>query len=63
MFDLFDDFEIDCKVKKTLADRCKGCNSCEKVNAGEFSFLGCFHKPYHGKWIAEIISCPKEGEI
>ena len=26
--------------------------------AGGWSFYGCTHEPYHGKWIAEINECP-----
>lgn len=41
--------------------RCVGCESCKTVIASDgFSFKGCFHIPYHGKWIAEIQDCPKE---
>lgn len=40
---------------------CRNCPDCRKVYAqGNWSFHGCYHEPYHGKWIAEIEKCPKE---
>jgi hypothetical protein len=43
--------------------RCKGCPYADVVRAQEnFMFLGCRHAPYRGKWVAEIETCPKEGE-
>ena len=43
--------------------RCKGCKYVDVVRGtGGFMFLGCRHEPYKGKWVAEIKSCPKEGE-
>ena len=43
--------------------RCCGCPECRTVYAkGGWSFLGCYHKPYHGKWVAEIQECPKNKE-
>ena len=62
MLDFFDDFEVDYKAKVIKAHRCEGCKSCKKVDANDFSFLGCFHKPYRGKWIAEIKECPMSKE-
>lgn len=42
---------------------CKFCNNCKEVRAnGGFVFFGCYHKPYKGKWIAEIKDCPLEQE-
>lgn len=38
--------------------RCKGCNYVRIVWAGNWSFPGCCHKPYRGKWCAEIEECP-----
>jgi len=41
--------------------RCYGCYDCHIVSAnGGWSFFGCYHEPYHGKWVAEIKNCPKE---
>lgn len=43
--------------------RCKNCEDARVVYAtGGFKFLGCSHKPYKGKWIIEIESCPLEVE-
>ena len=45
--------------------RCKPCEHAYVVgtqNSG-FMFLGCYHKPYKGKWVAEIKDCPKESEV
>ena len=39
------------------------CNPCqyarEVVGSGQWRFLGCYCKPYRGKWVAEIKDCPK----
>lgn len=44
---------------KILFDgRCKGCEYGRGVSGGGWSFLGCFHEPYKGKWVAEIKDCP-----
>lgn len=41
-------------------ERCEGCERCKQVHAnGGWSFFGCYHPPYHGKWVAEIKDCPK----
>lgn len=43
--------------------RCIGCEYNKRVFANsQWEFRGCYHKPYRGKWIAEIKDCPKEGE-
>jgi len=35
------------------------CEFARMVTAtGGWSFYGCTHDPYHGKWIAEINECP-----
>lgn len=35
------------------------CEFARMVTAtGGWSFYGCTHEPYHGKWIAEINECP-----
>jgi hypothetical protein len=48
-------FEYDNQSK----GRCDGCGDCRTVYAtGGWSFLGCYHKPYHGKWVCEIRDCP-----
>lgn len=40
--------------------RCNPCEYAERVTAQDgFTFLGCTHNPYHGKWVAEIKDCPK----
>lgn len=40
------------------------CNPCEYakpvVGTGQWTFLGCYCKPYRGKWVKEIKDCPKE---
>lgn len=37
------------------------CQWCRMITAtGGWSFYGCTHEPYHGKWIAEIEDCPLE---
>lgn len=42
--------------------RCKGCEHGRETSAGNWSFLGCYCKPYKGKWVAEIKDCPKKEE-
>jgi hypothetical protein len=50
-------------LKSLPRGRCKDCQFSRCVfGTGNFMFLGCHHKPYHGKWVAEIKDCPKEGE-
>lgn len=40
-------------------ERCDGCRDCRIVYANSgWSFYGCYHNPYHGKWVAEIKNCP-----
>jgi Fe-S-cluster-containing hydrogenase component 2 len=57
---VFDDFDIEDKFLKVKKERCDGCKYCKEVHAnGGFSFYGCHHKPYRGKWVAEIKDCPK----
>lgn len=54
MDEFFDD-------KNCTKGRCDGCKFLKVVHAnGGFSFYGCYHKPYHGKWVAKIKDCPKE---
>ncbi len=41
--------------------RCHKCDYCKEVRAtGNWSFYGCYHTPYLGKWVAEIQNCPKK---
>lgn len=53
--------ESDKKFHESLPKgRCKGCEHGEKTTAsGNWSFLGCYCKPYKGKWVVEIKDCPK----
>ena len=57
MFD--EQFEDDKQGKQ----RCEKCEYKHIVHAdGGFMFNGCYHRPYIGKWVAEIKDCPKEGK-
>lgn len=48
-------------VEKEKHGRCTGCKDCKTVHCNDgYGFYGCFHKPYHGKMVAEIKDCPKE---
>lgn len=41
--------------------RCRPCKYARVVFAqDQFMFLGCYHEPYRGKWVAEIKDCPKK---
>lgn len=52
--------EIDEFYKNLPQGRCKDCKYAKAVVAtGQFRFLGCYHSPYFGKWVAEIKDCPK----
>jgi len=42
--------------------RCKDCEYAKIMSAGNWSFIGRKHKPYRGKWVAEIKDCPKRNE-
>ena len=43
------------------ARACLQCEYSQKtVVSGGFKFLGCYHKPHNGKWVAELEACPKE---
>jgi len=45
--------------EKAAKGRCDSCRYCRTVYAtGGWSFLGCYHEPYHGKWVGEIRNCP-----
>ena len=53
MSDMFFTYE------KVTKERCEGCRDCRTVYAnGGWSFRGCYHEPYHGKWVGEIRDCP-----
>lgn len=39
--------------------RCKECDYSRIHSGGGWSFLGCSHEPYTGKWVSEIKYCPK----
>ena len=42
-----------------MAERCNGCRWSKIVYAGDqWNFVGCYHEPYKGKWVAEIKDCP-----
>ena len=59
---MIDIFDIEDKFRKVQKERCDGCKYCKLVHAnGGFSFYGCHHKPYRGKWVAEIKDCPNCG--
>lgn len=54
-----------CKVESTDEERgernrrCKECKYNKSINAQEdWWFIGCYCKPYRGKWVAEIEKCP-----
>lgn len=48
------------KVVEQKKQRCDGCNKAYKRIATDgFEFIGCFQKPYRGKWVGEIKTCPK----
>ena len=38
--------------------RCDKCGHCKVTNSDGLSFLGCYCKPYRGKWVAKIKDCP-----
>ena len=39
--------------------RCKECEYSKSINAQEdWWFIGCYCKPYRGKWVVEIEKCP-----
>ena len=39
--------------------RCNPCGYCRVTGgSGGWAFLGCYHQPYNGKWVAEIKDCP-----
>ena len=41
--------------------RCSNCGYARVVTAqDQWQFLGCYCKPYTGRWVAEIKDCPKD---
>lgn len=41
--------------------RCEGCEYRKRVHAqNNYSFYGCYYRPYSGKRVAEIKDCPKK---
>ena len=45
-----------------MSKKCGECEDAKKIHSAPngWSFIGCHHAPYRGKWIAEIEICPKE---
>lgn len=44
---------------KSIKERCEGCEYRKRVYAqNNYSFYGCYHRPYIGKRVAEIKECP-----
>ena len=57
MMDVIDDF-----YRSLPEGRCSKCEFAKAVTAnGGTIFLGCYHAPYKGKWVAEIKECLKNG--
>ena len=55
---MMEEFVDELKIRK---GRCDGCKYCKVIYSnGGWSFLGCCHQPYHGKWVAKIKDCPKD---
>lgn len=50
--------EVEEFFKKIKDGRCANCEYARVVSGGGWSFLGCYRKPYKGKWVAEIKDCP-----
>lgn len=49
--------------EEETTSRCEKCKYRRTVHAtGGWQFNGCYHRPYTGKWVAEIRDCPKEKE-
>lgn len=47
--------------EEIIKQRCEKCAYNRPVYAtDQWNFRGCYHKPYEGKWVAEIKRCPKE---
>lgn len=49
-------------MEQKIGERCANCDSCRVVYSAPdgWQFRGCYHEPYRGKWVAEIMDCPKE---
>lgn len=44
---------------KSIKERCEGCEYRKRVYAqNNYSFYGCYHRPYIGKQVVEIKECP-----
>lgn len=53
--------QMEIEQKKPTKDRCKGCDESQTVLTNDgWRFLGCYHKPYKGKWVVEIKDCPQQ---
>ncbi len=48
----------------TELEQTRYCEKCESMQPMYFSknfvIMGCRHKPYRGKWVAEIDKCPRD---
>lgn len=52
---------IDEFMNSLSTGRCTKCEYAHCVVAtGQWMFLGCYHSPFHGKWVREIDVCPKK---
>jgi hypothetical protein len=51
-------------ITMTELEQTKYCEKCESMQPMYFSknfvIMGCRHKPYRGKWVAEIDKCPRD---
>ena len=51
-------------ITMTELEQTRGCERCEfKITihlSSNFVIMGCTHKPYKGKWVAEIDKCPRD---
>lgn len=56
--------KIETFYKNLPKGRCNPCRYARAVGTWEgYMFLGCYHRPYKGKSVAEIKNCPKESEV
>ena len=42
--------------------KCEKCEFMRRYSMRPWVMLGCTHKPYKGKWVAEINKCPRGGK-
>ena len=50
------------KAAISKEDRCKNCEFYRSVfELNAWGAKGCYHEPYHGKYILEIKECPMQG--